>query len=265
MTWTEIIENGVGECDALIDCQKQKILRVPEENHEHCTIDSHPQTYIFWRIIHWMIREPTFKIGKKLINAQIEDYNNWLKKEWFENKENCKRFMNEFMNTLETEVQCESCVKQMFEVMNQMAFHTRFKKIVHTMPDVRNALIRAFSTAECEVDYEKLDGYFEQYGYKLEKRSSSSDPAAEQLKEEQDYLKEESLKKDKRIRNLLEEVDQKNMELQRMKNENEKLLQQIDGLNKTKMELAVNADKTINQLRKYLLEYQQAFSKASQR
>merc|ERR1719229_1528195 len=42
MTWTEIIENGVGECDALIDCQKQKILRVPEENHEHCTIDSHP-------------------------------------------------------------------------------------------------------------------------------------------------------------------------------------------------------------------------------
>merc|ERR1712154_562194 len=98
-----------------------------------------------------------------------------------------------------------------------------------------------------------------------EKQSSSSDPAADQLKEEQDYLRQESLKKDKRIRNLLEEVDKKNMELQKLGDQNKELLQQIDCLNKSKVELAVNADKTINQLRKYLLEYQQAFSKVSQR
>ena len=39
MTWIEIVENGLGECDAIEDCQQHRILKVPETAHEHCTIE----------------------------------------------------------------------------------------------------------------------------------------------------------------------------------------------------------------------------------
>merc|ERR1711997_571196 len=103
-----------------------------------------------------------------------------------------------------------------------MAFHTRFKKIVERMPHVRDALVRAISTAQCEIEYSELASFFEKYQYTLDKpkQSQSGSPALEQLKEEQEYLRQESLKKDQRIRSLLNDVDQKNMELQKMGDKN---------------------------------------------
>eukprot|EP01083_Nonionella_stella_P194367 716914_1 len=94
MTWIEIIENGLGECDGIQDNQINKILKTPEVNHDHCTIEAHPITFIFWRIIQWMIRDSTFKIDQNLIIAQIKDYDNWLNTQWFDIQNNCDKFMN---------------------------------------------------------------------------------------------------------------------------------------------------------------------------
>ena len=37
LTWKEVIENGLGECDGMEDCLQDKILRSPE--HDHCSIE----------------------------------------------------------------------------------------------------------------------------------------------------------------------------------------------------------------------------------
>ena len=113
-----------------------------------------------------MIREPKFRIDKRLINAQIEDYDCWLKKEWFEDTDNCQDFMNELINTLETECKVKADVKQMFEVMNMLAFHTRFGKIVERMKSVRDALVESLSSAQCKIEYTELAGFFQEYQYK---------------------------------------------------------------------------------------------------
>merc|ERR1712190_376161 len=114
------------------------------------------------------IREPSFKIDEKLKDAQIGDYNNWLKMEWFAENENCTKFMNELMNTLELECKSVSDLKQMFEVMNMLAFHTRFGRIVDKMEDVREALGKALRNAQCDFEYSELVGFFKQYQYKIE-------------------------------------------------------------------------------------------------
>ena len=98
----------------------------------------------------------------------------------------------------------------------------------------------------------------------IQVKAISGTPDVEQLKQEQELLREESLKKDQRIRTLMEEVTQKNMHIRELTDKNEKLLAQVENINKSKVALAVNADQTINELRKYLMEYQQAFQKASQ-
>ena len=36
LTWMEIIENMLGECDGIEDCTLEKILRSPE--HDYCSI-----------------------------------------------------------------------------------------------------------------------------------------------------------------------------------------------------------------------------------
>merc|ERR1719384_2227919 len=87
--------------------------------------------------------------------------------EWFEKEKNVGKFMNELMNTLEMECKAISDVKQMFEVMNMLAFHTRFGKIVDKMEDVRQALGKALNDAQCEIEYSELVGFFKQYQYKL--------------------------------------------------------------------------------------------------
>ena len=37
LTWKDVIENGLGECDGMEDCTQDKVLRSPE--HDHCSIE----------------------------------------------------------------------------------------------------------------------------------------------------------------------------------------------------------------------------------
>merc|ERR1712048_832286 len=138
--------------------------------------------------------------------------------EWFKKEENVKKFMRELMSTLELECKSVSDLKQMFEVMNMMAFHTRFGKIVDKMEDVREALGKALRDAQCDFEYSELVGFFKQYQYKIEsgkrkqvqEKTGDYDKQIEQMKEEQAMMKEESRKKDERIRVLMEELSESN-------------------------------------------------------
>jgi len=138
MTWVEIIENGLGECDGIEDCTIEKILRSPE--HDHCSILAHPQGYVFWRIVRWKIACPDFAIDEGLVGAQREDFNKWLTTDWFSQLENRVSFMTFLQSTLEKDCGTISDVKQMLAVMAELRFIPLFASVCSTSPVVRRKL-----------------------------------------------------------------------------------------------------------------------------
>lgn len=138
MTWIEIVENGLGECDGIEDCTQEKILRSPE--HDHCSILAHPQGYVFWRIVRWKIAQPDFSVDDGLVAAQQEDFTKWLTTDWFNQVENRHKFMTFLQRTLEKNCTNINDVKQMLSVMAELKFTPLFAQVAQQSPVVRRKL-----------------------------------------------------------------------------------------------------------------------------
>eukprot|EP01084_Bolivina_argentea_P091715 165075_1 len=280
MTWIEIIENGLGECDAIQDTQVNKILRCPESNHETCTIQAHPMTFVFWRIVSWMVRDPSFKLDKNLIVAQIRDYDRWATPEWFGKAKNCTRFLNHFVRTLKNECHSLRDVRQMLETMKMLQFNAILIGIVNEKESVRHSLVDCISGACDENDAisaAQVTDVFQEYSYPIQEQlfriSSQTEQELDKVQARRTFLESEVVNKNERIQDLeqqndrllkevryLQQLNQQkdNNRITELEQQNSRLLHELHAINDSKVQLAHNANKTIDELRQYLIQYQQA-------
>ena len=143
ISWSALIEKGIKECDGINDC-KEKNLRTPHIG----TFIAHPTSFVFWRIVQCLIREPDFKLHRTLNTAQWKDYNLWLNNEWMNDTSNCQYFMRNLKRMLDEECASIGDVKHMLRVMHNLSFHRRFNLIVETSLSVKKALIETLSNVE---------------------------------------------------------------------------------------------------------------------
>ena len=277
MTWVEIIENGLGECDAIQDCQTNKILRSPEEAHEHCSIEAHPITFVFWRVVRWCVRDSTFSIDQALIIAVIKDYANWLNKAWFEAQVNCDKFMAYLGHTLESECASVGDVAQMCAVMEMLQFSDKFIALLEETQNVKHSLSDCIAAVRNDnVPSLSIIEVFQSRGYPIEEQlfkiPSKSEEALEKAKARKAFLEAECLSKDERITDLEKQNErltkevqylqqlssQKNERIPALERENSALLQELESVNQSKVKLALTANDTIDELRTFLVEYQTA-------
>mmetsp|Transcript_38972 Transcript_38972/g.62220 ORF Transcript_38972/g.62220 Transcript_38972/m.62220 type:complete len:680 (-) Transcript_38972:272-2311(-) len=281
MTWVEIVENGLGECDAIEDCQTNKLLRCPETGHEDCTFEAHPLAYIFWRIVQWMIREPDFRIDQRLIHAQTDDYSRWMNSGWFAKDKNRGRFMKRMVDMLQTECTSMKDVEQMLKVMNQLEFKQRFTVIMDEVHAVRHDLADSIHSVENEqLDSAAMIALFKENGYNVEEQvfkvHSQVQEELETIQQRNAFLESQLSAKDETIANLRSQNEklkqhiasrkpsEKDKErVQQLSFERDRLLQTQQDLIKAKKDLAVNAERTINELRQYLKQYENAVAVAN--
>jgi len=223
-----------------------------------------------------MIREPSFKIDEQLIIAQIKDYKKWLNASWFEKEANCEKFMNHFIETLENECNSINDLKQMLSVMDMLKFNEPFIKLMSDTQYVRHSLNDSISIAKNQkLSTSEIIDVFKESQYPIEEQlfkiPSKTDKELEKVKMSKLFLEEELQRKNERIEDLetqndrlmkevkyLHELSQKNDRVQALESQNAALLQQLQNIHDSKMVLAENANKTIDELRSYLLEYQNA-------
>eukprot|EP00485_Elphidium_margaritaceum_P009954 CAMPEP_0202689444 /NCGR_PEP_ID=MMETSP1385-20130828/4705_1 /ASSEMBLY_ACC=CAM_ASM_000861 /TAXON_ID=933848 /ORGANISM="Elphidium margaritaceum" /LENGTH=694 /DNA_ID=CAMNT_0049344577 /DNA_START=44 /DNA_END=2128 /DNA_ORIENTATION=- len=276
MTWLEIVENGLGECDAIEDCQTFKILRAPELGHEDCTFEVHPVSFIFWRIIQWLIREPSFELDQRLQNAQIVDFKKWCTPEWFGERDNCERFLQHMVRILEEECSNLNDVRQMLSTMKRLQFNDRFANIANQEQSVRHALIDAVTNVQNEhLNNSAIISELQNCGYSVDeplfKVPSKTEEELKQMTSQKQYLEGELEQRNKRIQDLekqndrllkeiqyLQELNQTSDRVKNLEAQNGRLLQELQSLNESKRDLAVTANGTIDELRSYLLQYQRA-------
>jgi len=285
LTWREVIENGLGECDGIEDCTVEKIIRSPE--HDHCSIEAHPKSFIFWRIVRWLIREPQFKLDHKLKAAQMKDFDNWLNADWMGDQGNCEKFMKYLKRTLEHECKSRGDVEQMLGVMDDMRFHKLFIPILNSVPSVKQTLVSTLSRVDNEylinkriVEWFHAEPY--QYPHLPIVVFSKKPNEQKKLEMRNEELKEELQKKeawsqkleDQNTRLVAEKRQltaekkqwendrkQKDGQLNDMRARLEEVEQDLEALRKSKAELAKSTNGTINELRGYLVKYQEAYAK----
>jgi len=303
MTWLEIVENGLGECDAISDCQQYKIIRCPESAHDHCTIEAHPQTYIFWRIVQWLIRtreSSEWQIDKNLIKAVEKDYDKWLTEDWFAEKENRAKFFEQLRSQLERECISNAPladVTQMIEAMKLLNFNDRFRKLVKDSNQVRYDLTDTINSIKNNKisNNEQIISKFRSGGYEI----------AEQVFKEHSVTDEQLQKSQLMVKHLTQQCEEKTKKINDLEAQNSRMLQdtqrlqgQIDTykaanfeqqkdnllkqntkleadvrdlttqvqslqeqmkvLTQQKQNLAITTNEQIDQLRKYLIQYQNA-------
>jgi len=149
VTWLDIIENGLGECDGIEDCTEDRVLRSPE--HDLCSILAHAQGSVFWRIVRWMIREPFFKIDAGLVQAQQQDLAEWVTPDWFAQVANRAKFMRSLKHTLERDCRDIRDVQTMLRVMYEMRFTRLFARVLLRSQVVRYSLTRTLRSC-CSED-----------------------------------------------------------------------------------------------------------------
>jgi len=274
LTWRDVIENGLGECDGMEDAQQEGILRSPE--HDHCTIEAHPVTFIFWRIVRWMIRESRFTVDEKLRAAVIKDFSNWLNEDWMGKEENRTTFLGYLKKTLEAECSSIGDVEQMMSVMDDLRFHNQFIPLLNSMPELNNSLVDTLSQVEnSQLLNQKIAEIFEMTPFNYPKLPvASADPSGpsgkiKALERKVEELEKENAKKENwalRLENqstrLLEDKKKLQEQLKRTNNELEQSKLEYNALKDSKEKLATSTNNTINELRVYLLKYQQALLQA---
>jgi len=243
MTWVEIVENGLGECDGIEDCTQEKMLRSPE--HDHCSILAHPQGYVFWRIVRWKIACPEFKVDAGLVQAQQEDFAKWLTPDWFAQLENRHKFMAFLQHTLERDCKTISDVKQMLSVMAEMQFTPLFAQVAAQSPVVRRKMTQCIR--ECKngnLARNEIRDAFNEHAIAL---VSDNDLELGVSKEQE--LEQALYDAKRETARVQETLDGTVMQLKRAKDE-------INGLRGDREEVA--------RLRKELKEYKQKLAAAEQ-
>jgi len=139
MTWSECVENGLGECDGIKDCINNKVLR-PPGHIAQCSILAHPQSYVFWRVVGWKIVCPDFEVRVDLLKALQDDFKTWLTPEWFAQLENRNQFMALLLHTLERDCKTIGDVKQMLSVMADLGFTSLFVNVAQQSSEVRRKM-----------------------------------------------------------------------------------------------------------------------------
>jgi len=139
MTWSECVENGLGECDGIKDCINNKVLR-PPGHIAQCSILAHPQSYVFWRVVGWKIVCPDFEVRVDLLKALQDDFKTWLTPEWFAQLENRNQFMALLLHTLERDCKTIGDVKQMLSVMADLGFTSLFVAVAQQSAEVRRQM-----------------------------------------------------------------------------------------------------------------------------
>jgi len=211
--WEYIVENGITECDAIQDITVNRILRVPQPNKEKYIINIHGGAHHFWRTVELMIRLPHFYIDDNLIDAQIEHYNEWLNVEYFDDEKNRTLFINKFVNIVVNYCYDIRDLRAMLSVLDVLQFNEAFSDLLSEHSKFCTELMTAIK----QRDYEELTMViFMSYGYPFKLSQKS----------------EESIK-----------------EIQALKEKNKRLKQQIKDLEQSKVALAMNCSKAIDQFR----------------
>lgn len=84
----------------------------------------------------------------------------------------------------------------------------------------------------------------------MKKKVINKKKRIDDLEEQNDRLKKEIQR--------LQQLNQQNDRVKDLESENNRLLTELQTLNDSKLKLAVTANNTIDELRKYLIEYQNA-------
>jgi len=261
MTWLEIIENGLGECDGIEDCTLEKILRSPE--HDHCSIQAHPQTYVFWRIVRWKMACPDFKVDAGLVQAQQEDFGKWLTPAWFAHLENRAKFMAFLKHTLERNCGDVGDVKAMLRIMQELQFTPLFAQVVGQSQVVRQKLTEVIR--DCNngnLARNAIKQAFSEHAIAL-----VSEEELEQGVSKEAELEQQLYDGRRKLQSVQEELNGTVMQLQRAQDEITALKadreeatrlrqEQFEALAISKQQLAASSAEEIDQLRGYLIKYQ---------
>eukprot|EP01083_Nonionella_stella_P055889 147373_1 len=214
--WEYIIENGIDECDAINDTTVNRVLRVPQPNKEKYIINVHGGTYHFWRTVELMIRLPNFYIDDALVEAHIAHYDHWLNMDYFSVQENRVSFIDKFVNIVVNYCYCVKDLRAMMNVLEILEFNEAFSDLLIEFNAFNHELMAAIKSR----DYEELTMViFISYGYPFK------------------------MTPDKEITD----------ELGRLKTENLELKQEIFALEQSKVTLAVNCTKAIDEFRSYFV------------
>ena len=236
--WEYIVENGLDEIDAISDITVQRVLRVPQPFKELYIIRIHPTTYHFWRTIELMIRLPNFYIDPNLINAHKEDYDGWLNAQYFADEKNRTHFISRFRDIV-----CNYCrnvndVRSMLHTLEMLGFNEKFVKILLNLKELNGDLMAAIQST----DNQQILVIFSSYGYpflyglsqsNVSSVKSESDSGSESIQAQKEML---------RLKNINKQLE----------SENDVLKAEVDALKESKMTLAINSAKAIDQLRSYL-------------
>jgi len=214
--WEYIIENGIDVCDAIADITQNRVLRVPQKNEDAHIIHLHGEMYHFWRTVELMIRLPNFYISDDLMAAHKEHYGSWLNKEYFADNGNRIAFINKFVHIVVNYCYGIKDLRAMMNVLDMFDFNELFSDLLIDFPTFNVQLQNAIK----QKDYEELTlVIFISYGYPFK-------------------LSDDNRK--------MKELENENEELRQ---ENETLAKAVYDLEQSKVKLAVNCSKAIDQLR----------------
>merc|ERR1719447_695595 len=228
-----------------------------------------------------MIRQRDFTIDTKLKAAVQKDYAKWLTKEWMGKATNFQRFMGYLKTTLERERKKMDDVQQMLQVMDELRFNHKFGPIIEELPAARDAMVDTLSQVQNEhLMNETIAGKFQQspfnyphlpvvpvdvdadYSRKTKVLEEKIKNLEDEVMEKDEYIAKiedqanRLLTEKKNLRQQLDEMKQKLEDQDRMK-------QNLDALADSKQKLAESTASTINELREYLVKYQEALIEAT--
>ena len=247
--WEYIVENGLDDIDAIRDITIHRILRVPQPFKDLYIIRIHPTTYHFWRTIELMIRLPNFYIDDNLIKAHIEDYDGWLNTTYFRDNKNRTKFIEKFIQIVQSYCKNISDVRSMLHTLEILQFNQRFTRILYEIKELNNQLMQAIQSMENQ----QILVIFSSYGYPF---LYGLTPPNQQSQNLQNHKKESEQQQKEILR-----LDNINKQLTK---ENATLKQEIGALREAKTKLAINSAAAIDQLREYLLKYQEPLNGSTQ-
>lgn len=252
--WEYIVENGLDDIDAIRDITIHRILRVPQPFKDLYIIRIHPTTYHFWRTIELMIRLPNFYIDDNLIKAHIEDYDGWLNITYFNENKNRRKFIEKFIEIVKIYCKNISDVRSMLHTLEILQFNQRFTSILYEIKELNSQLMQAIQSMENQ----QILVIFSSYGYPFlygltppnQQNQNINTNNNNNHQKESEQQKKEIL----RLNNINKQLS----------NENVSLKQEIGQLKEAKTILAINSAKAIDELRGYLLKYQEPLNDSTQ-
>lgn len=197
-----------------------------------------------------MIRLPNFYIDDNLIKAHIEDYDGWLNITYFNEDKNRRKFIEKFIQIVQSYCKNISDVRSMLHTLEILQFNQRFTRILYDIKELNNQLMQAIQSMENQ----QILVIFSSYGYPFLYGLTPPNQQNQNLNSNHQKESEQQKKEILRLNNINKQLS----------NENATLKQEIGQLRDAKTKLAINSAKAIDELRGYLLKYQEPLNESTQ-